>query len=100
LTLDEILNKASTYEIGKSRKYLTDFSLRIRYCDGKPETYAMYEAKMLDFLKSEASVDSKIYMCRELSWMGSEKSIPVLNNLINDKDLSGAASYALQRLNM
>lgn len=100
LTLDEILSKASVYEIGKSKKYLSDFSMRIRYCDGKPETYAMYEAKILEFLNSDATVDSKIYMCKELSWMGSEKSIPVLNNLVNDKDLSGAASYALQRLNM
>lgn len=100
LDLDEILSKSMTYEIGKSKKYLTDFSMRIRNCDGKAESYAMYEDKMLEFLTSDATVASKKYMCRELSWMGSEKSIAALEKLVNDKDLSEAASYALQRLRM
>ena len=99
-TLDEILNRASSYEVGKSKKYLSDFSMRIRNCDGKPESYAMYEGKILEFLQSDATADSKIYMCRELSWMGSDNSIPVLEEFINDKDLSNAASFALQRLKM
>jgi type 1 glutamine amidotransferase len=100
LELDEILKKASTYEIGKSKKYLSDFSMRIRNCDGKAETYADYEDLILDFLGSDATVDSKKYMCRELSWMGSEKSITALEKLVNDKDLSESASYALQRLRL
>jgi hypothetical protein len=98
LTLDEILDKAATYEMGKSRKYLSDFSARIRNSNGKAETYAMYESKMLEFLNSGATVDSKRYMCKELSWVGSQTSIPVLEKLVNDKDLSESATYALQRL--
>jgi len=100
MTLDEILERASTYEIGKSKKYLTDFSMRIRNCDGMAETYTTYEDRILEFLASDATVDSKKYMCRELSWMGSTKSISVLEKLVNDKDLSESASYALQRLRM
>ena len=100
LTLDEIFEKTSTYTIGKSKKYLTDLTMRIRNCDGKPETYAMYEDKILEFLQSEATVDSKKYMCRELSWMGSDKSVNALEELVNDKDLSEAASYVLQRLRL
>lgn len=100
LTLDEILSKSMSYEVGKSKKYLTDFTMRIRNCDGKAESYTIYEDKILDFLNSDATIDSKKYMCRELSWMGSEKAISVLEKLINDKDLSESASYALQRLRM
>jgi type 1 glutamine amidotransferase len=100
LNLDEILEKAAAYEIGKSKKYLSDFSARIRNSDGKTETYAMFESKMLEFLNSNATVDSKKYMCRELSWVGSDVSIPVLEKLVNDKDLSESATYALQRLRM
>ncbi len=99
-TTEEILKKAATYEIGKSKKYLSDFSLRIRNSDGKPETYASYENMILEFLQSEATVDSKKYMCKELSWVGSEKSVSALEKLVNDKDLSESASYALQRLKM
>jgi type 1 glutamine amidotransferase len=97
-TLDEILEKSSVYQIGKSKQYLSDFSMRLRNSDGKPETYAMFESKMLELLASDATVDSKKYMCRELSWMGSEKSIPALEKLVDDKDLSESATYALQRL--
>jgi type 1 glutamine amidotransferase len=100
LSLDEILNKSMSYEVGKSKKYLTDFSMRLRNCDGKAASYAAFEDKIIDFLDSDASVDSKKYMCRELSWIGTEKSVAVLEKLINDKDLSEAASFALQRLRM
>lgn len=98
LTLDELFAKATTYEIGKSKKYLSDISARIRNCDGKSEAYVVFEDKIIEFLQSEASVDSKKYFCRELSWMGSEKSVTALEKLVNDKDLSESASFALQRL--
>ena len=100
LDIDQILKNSMTYEVGKSKKYLTDFSMRIRNCDGKAESYAMFEDKILEFLESDATIDSKKYMCRELSWMGSQKSISALEKLVNDKDLSESASYALQRLRM
>jgi hypothetical protein len=86
--------------VGKSKKYLDDFTMRIRMSDGKDDTYANYEEMIIDFLASDATVDSKRYMCRELSWIGSEKSIAILEKLVNDKDLSESASYALQRLRM
>ncbi len=98
LTLDEIFAKANTYEIGKSKKYLSDISMRIRNSEGTSEDYAIFEDKILNFLHSEATVDSKKYLCRELSWIGSEKSIPALEKLVNDKDLSESAAFALQRL--
>jgi len=100
LTLDEIFEKASVYKVGKSRKYLADISERIRNSDGKPGTYAMYEEKILEFLNSDATVDSKKYLCKELSWIGSDKSANALGKLVNDKDLSEAASYVLQRLRL
>lgn len=100
LDLDQILEKSMTYQVGKSKKYLTDFSIRIRNCDGKAESYSMFEDKILEFLESDATIDSKKYMCRELSWIGSQKSISALEKLVNDKDLSESASYALQRLRM
>lgn len=99
-TLDEILEKASTYEIGKSTQHLTDFSMRIRNSDGSAETYARFEERIIQFLNSDATADSKKYMCRELSWMGSGQSVDVLEKLLNDKDLAESANYALQRLKM
>jgi len=98
LTIDQVLEKSATYEIGKSTKYLQDLTMMIRHSDGSAETYAMYEDKILAYLSSPASSESKKYMCRELSWMGSEKSVPVLEKLADDTDLGDAAKYALARL--
>lgn len=100
MSLDEMFKNSMTYEIGKSKKYLTDISMRIRNCDGKAESYASFEDKILEFLDSDASIDSKKYFIRELSWIGSEKSVTTLEKLVNDKDFSESASYALQRLRM
>ncbi len=98
LTIDETLAKSATYEIGKSTKYLQDFTMMIRKSDGTAATYAMYEDKILTFMSSQASVESKKYMCRQLSWMGSEKSVAALEKLVEDKDLAESAQYALTRI--
>jgi uncharacterized protein len=98
LTLDQVLEKAATYEVGKSTKYLQDFTMMVRKSDGSPETYGMYEDKILAFLASPASAESKKYMCRELSWMGTEKSVATLEGLTADPELGDAAKYALARL--
>lgn len=98
LTVDQVLEKAATYDVGKSTKYLQDFTMMIRKSDGTPETYSMYEDKILAFLASPASGEAKKYMCRELSWMGSEKSIAPLEGLASDPELGDAAKYALSRL--
>jgi len=98
LTVDQILEKAASYEVGKSTKYLQDVTMMIRNCDGTAEAYGMYEDKILAYLNSTASSESKKYMCRELSWMGSDKSIPALEKLVDDPELGDAAKYALARL--
>ncbi len=99
LTLDELMEKVAAYKVGTSRIHISDLSGRIRQCDGSPEAYAAYEDKMLELLQSEqATDDSKKFVCRELSWMGSGKSVKILEKLTEDEMLSEMASYALQRI--
>ena len=98
LSLDELMSKTSLYKLGQSKKYLVDLSNRIRKSGGSPETLLEYEKKMLDFLNSEATVDSKNFICRELSWMGSGKSIPTLEKLAKEETTAEMAAFALERL--
>ena len=98
LSLDELMAKISRYKIGMSRKYTSDLSNRIRRSDGSPETLIKFEKKILDFLNSEATVDSKNLFCRELSWMGSGKSIPTLEKLVKEPATAEMANFALERL--
>ncbi|MCK4345803.1 MAG: ThuA domain-containing protein [Bacteroidales bacterium] len=98
LSLDELMAKISRYKIGMSRKYISDLSNRIRKSDGSPETLLEFEKKMLDFLNSEATIDSKNFICKELSWMGSGKSIPTLEKLAKEEATAEMAAFALERL--
>jgi len=98
MILEELMDRVVVYKVGKSRKYLADLSNRIRMSDGSEATLAEFEKSMIDMLQSDATIDSKKYICKELSWMGSEHSIPILKSLLEDGEMSDMAAYALHRL--
>lgn len=99
LSLDELMAQIAQYEVNRSRRHLSDLAERIRHSDGSPEAYAAFEEKMIGLLRNpDATVASKRQICRELSWMGSEKSVAALQDLLADPDLEEMAAYALQRL--
>src|SRR3974377_2192338 len=52
------------------------------------------EARLIEILKSGASVREKGQACRELQMIGSPASIPALAALLTDKDLSHIARSA------
>ena len=54
------------------------------------------EARLIEILRSSASVQEKDQACRELQVIGSPASIPALAALLTDKDLSHMARYALE----
>jgi hypothetical protein len=99
LTLDEDLAKIAGYEISKSTKYLVDLQSRIRVEGKTPEALQSFEKKIIKVLEStEASDDAKKLLIRELSWMGSELSVPVIKELANNARLKDEAEFALARL--
>ena len=53
---------------------------------------------MIELLNSDATPDSKNYIMQELSWMGTDKSIPTLEELSKNENSSDMAKYALDRL--
>ena len=98
LSLDELMEKITSYETGKSRKYLADLSNRIRKSDGSAETLLVFEKEMVVVCESDATADCKKHLCRELSWMGSEYCIPTLQKLAEDPEVAEMAEFALERL--
>jgi len=98
-TLDELFLNAKRFEFGKPQKFLYLISHRIRDAKGDKAKLAMYEDKILEVLKSDdATAECKNYLCREISWMGTGKSIPVLEELQKNDKTSEMAQYALSRL--
>ncbi len=93
----QLLGKIKTYDFSQSRADLIKISDMIREASGKAEMKAM-EKQLDDFLKSDASYAAKDFVCRELSVVGTEASVPVLASMLTDEKVSDIARYALERI--
>lgn len=101
LTLENDFKNITSYEIGKSTKYITDIQSWIRDAEGDQNKLLSIEKMMVNVLRdSRATSESKRLMLRELSWMGSQYSLPVIKNMVSDPDLKEEAEFALERLNI
>jgi hypothetical protein len=99
LTLEVDLAKIATYDFTKSTKYFTDLQIRIRTEAKTPEALKSFEQPMISLLGSkDATDDGKKLILREISWMGSELSIPVIKELAKNPNLKDEAEFALARL--
>jgi type 1 glutamine amidotransferase len=96
--MEQQLAKVKTYDFGDSRLPLTELSDEIRKAYGKPAELKKYEAALDDVLKSDAKYAGKQYVCRELSIIGTEQSVPVLAAMLTNQDYSDMARYALERI--
>jgi len=95
---DQLFNDISTYEIGQDRSKLTEFSNVVDTLSQSEETRGIAEQNMLDFLKTDATFDSKQFICRELRIIGSEKSVPILTEMLLDEKTTDIARYALENI--
>ena len=93
----QLLNKIKTYDFSQSRADLVKISDTIRDASGKGEMKAM-EKQLDEFLKSDASYAAKDFVCRELSVVGTEASVPVLASMLTGEKVSDIARYALERI--
>ncbi len=99
ISLDEAFDNIGKYDIAKSTKYLTCIQSHIRDLAGDQTGMLKIEKMMVKVLQNgAATVDSKKLLLRELSWMGSDFSIPAIKELASNADLKEEAEYALMRL--
>ncbi len=67
--------------------------------EAAPDKYAPIEAKLIEILQSaNATQDGKAFACRNLQQVGTNKAVPALAGLLNDKVLSHYARLALERM--
>jgi hypothetical protein len=99
LTLEDDLVKIAKYDITKSTKYFVDLQSRIRNEAKTPEALQKFEKLMIKVLENkEATDEAKNLLMHEISWMGSELSIPVIKELAKNPQLKDEADFALARL--
>ncbi|UCC98440.1 MAG: ThuA domain-containing protein [Phycisphaerales bacterium] len=96
--LQELLAKVQTYDWGQSRLALTEVSEIIKKAHGNKAELAKIEKALLGVLDSDAKRAGKQFVCRELSIIGSERSVPTLGKMLADAETSDMARYALERI--
>ncbi len=96
--LSEVLTQVARYEYGHSREPLSKLSDLVRASLASPSQAQAVEAALDRLLDSDATRDGKEAVCRELSVMGSERSVPVLARLLGQPPIAEMARYALERI--
>jgi hypothetical protein len=96
---EEVFANIGSYDIPKSTKYFTWLQNQIRKAAGDEAALLKLEKKMAGILTDkEASVEAKKLILRELSWMGTDYSVPAIKNLADIPDLKDDVDFALTRL--
>lgn len=96
--LQELLENVKTYDWGQSRLALTEVSEMIKKAHSSPVELKKIEKSLLSVLTSDAKRAGKQFVCRELSIIGTDQSVPVLGNMLTDEETSDMARYALERI--
>jgi HEAT repeat protein len=96
---DALLTQVTSYDYGDSREALTSLSATLREASGDELKLAEYEKAMLAVVGSkEATFAAKQFLCKELSIMGTEQSVPTLAQLLKKDETADIARYALERI--
>jgi HEAT repeat protein len=98
LNLDEILKRLASYEYGQNEGVLWDLRNYVHSMKDIPESRLACEEKLLAFLDSQTTAAAKMTVCRQLRIIGSEKSVPVIEKLLLQKDTSDVARYPLEKI--
>lgn len=96
--MDQLLEKVKTYDWGQSRLPLTEVSDKIREAYGSRAKLREIEKALIGVLESDATYAGKQFVCRKLSIIGTERSVPTLSKMVVDEKLSDMARYALERI--
>jgi type 1 glutamine amidotransferase len=99
MTLEEAFTHIGNYDIVKSTKYLSCIQAHLRSLTGDEAGIKKIEEMMVKVLKDDkATAESKKLLLRELSWMGSDYSVPTIKELVSNAELKDEAEFALSRL--
>jgi len=96
--LKKILEKVSTYDYGKDEEVLAHLRDYVRAHRNSAESIKKCENQLVDFLMSGATLASKQAVCRHLREIGSKTSVPVLEKMLLQEQMSDMARYALEKI--
>jgi len=96
--LDQAFEALRTYDWGADPKILNPIDEAMLATRGDAAARKELEARLVAVLKTDVSRDAKDFVCRKLCVIGTAAAVPVLAELLANKDLSHMARYALERI--
>jgi HEAT repeat protein len=97
-SLDDVLAQVAKWQSDTSRQPLLTLSEMVVKAQGSvPQTRAL-EQRFIAFLNSDATLAGKDFICKQLSIMGSEASVPVLTGMLGDPKTAELGRYGLERI--
>ncbi len=96
--LEEVLDKVAKYDYGRNREALSELSDIIRGSYDSPRNLKSIEKRFLEFLRSDATVASKQFICRQLSVIGTAEAVDTLSAMLADAATTDMALYALEQI--
>ena len=97
-TLDELLAKVAKWDYDQSREANRAVADMVRKAHGSAAQTRDIEQRFIALLKSDASLAGKDFVCKQLSVMGSDASVPALSALLVEPKTSEMARFALERI--
>jgi HEAT repeat protein len=96
--LDKLLEKIAADDQGQNRANLIELEDIIRRSHDSPQLLKQIERRFLEFLRSDATLVGKQLVCRQLSIIGTDQSVPTLAAMLTPPETSDMARYALERI--
>ena len=96
--LEQAFEALKTYDYGVDRHVLDPIDEAAVTTRNDPAARKDLETRLLAVLRSSAPRDARDYACRQLRTVGTATSVPSLEALLADPDLSHMARYALERI--
>ena len=96
--LEQAFEALKTYDWGADRNVLNPIDEAVVKTRNDAAARKELESQLLAVLQGNAPRDAKDYVCRQLRTMGTAASVPVLEQLLADAELSHMARYALERI--
>lgn len=94
----ELVKTLKAYDWGRSGAPLLAVDAEIRKIAGMPERLAKLEEALLEVLRSDAPNAARRGVCKSLSLIASERSLPALEAILSGAGTSDMARYVLERM--
>lgn len=96
--LDQAFEALKTYDWGDDPKVLQPIEEAVVTTRDDPAARKDLETRLINILKAGISRDAKDYVCRKLRVVGTAACVPALATMLEEKDNSHMARYALERI--